>query len=417
MAVLPRGLGHGPRSSDSGFDRVGAFGSGVVYAFICVLPIEILPAPGSSARNGRRRRRPACSAGRAVPGSSASPGCADRHRALPGLPRGQEELPRGREDRRDCARRSNRRISGSPPSATSRAAVVFGLVGIFLLKAAYRLQGDERSGWTARWRSSTTALWLVAPRRRRGGPHRVRGLLARRSALPQDLGESVASAHGVGGRRTSRRSVCQITTAAAPAAASAGKARSTAGGRLGGARPRCGPATRSRSWSTAPQALPRIADELAAGALARPPHRLVLLARLRPRAGRRAHRPPQPARGAGRADRRPGARLGGRAAAALPPVAARGAADARRLTRAHADPVRARREGAAAALPPREDDRDRRPGRVRRRHRPDLGGRRPLRHAATIPRAARSAGTTRAPGSKGPAVRTSPSTSGCAGTR
>ena len=45
-------LGHGPEKSDSGFDRVGALGSGIAYAFLCVLSIEILlgSAGSSSAR-------------------------------------------------------------------------------------------------------------------------------------------------------------------------------------------------------------------------------------------------------------------------------------------------------------------------------------------------------------------------------
>ena len=47
--------------------------------------------------------------------------------------------------------------------------------------------------------------------------------------------------------------------------------------------------------------------------------------------------------------------------------------DARPTDSAHEDPVRARCERAADALPPREDDRRRRPDRLRRRHRPHLG--------------------------------------------
>ena len=50
--------------------------------------------------------------------------------------------------------------------------------------------------------------------------------------------------------------------------------------------------------------------------------------------------------------------------------------------------MRARLEGTADALPPREDDRDRRPRRLRRRHRSDLGVRRPLRLERTTRRAA-----------------------------
>ena len=42
------------------------------------------------------------------------------------------------------------------------------------------------------------------------------------------------------------------------------------------------------------------------------------------------------------------------------------------LVEAGRDPLRARPARAPAALPPREDDRDRRPGGVCRRHRPDL---------------------------------------------
>jgi Domain of Unknown Function (DUF1206) len=41
-------LGHGPEDSDSGFDRVAAFGSGVVYAILCVVAVEILLGSGGS---------------------------------------------------------------------------------------------------------------------------------------------------------------------------------------------------------------------------------------------------------------------------------------------------------------------------------------------------------------------------------
>jgi fumarate reductase subunit D len=39
-------LGHGPEHSDSRFDRVAAFGSGVVYAIICAVAVEILLGAG-----------------------------------------------------------------------------------------------------------------------------------------------------------------------------------------------------------------------------------------------------------------------------------------------------------------------------------------------------------------------------------
>ena len=41
-------LGHGPEGSDSGFDRVAALASGVVYAGLCAIAVKILLGSGSS---------------------------------------------------------------------------------------------------------------------------------------------------------------------------------------------------------------------------------------------------------------------------------------------------------------------------------------------------------------------------------
>ena len=83
---------------------------------------------------------------------------------------------------------------------------------------------------------------------------------------------------------------------------------------------------------------------------------------------------------------------------------------------AHEDPERARLVHRRLALPPREDDRDRRP-----RSRSSAGSTSRSTAATrttrrTTARAAVSAGTTPRCGSKGRPCRTSPSTSGCAGT-
>jgi Domain of Unknown Function (DUF1206) len=45
-------LGHGPEDSDSGFERVAAFGSGIVYAALCVVAVEILLGSGASGGSG-----------------------------------------------------------------------------------------------------------------------------------------------------------------------------------------------------------------------------------------------------------------------------------------------------------------------------------------------------------------------------
>jgi len=41
-------LGHGPEGSDSGFDRVAAFASGVVYTGLCAIAVKILLGSGGS---------------------------------------------------------------------------------------------------------------------------------------------------------------------------------------------------------------------------------------------------------------------------------------------------------------------------------------------------------------------------------
>ncbi|MDX6481264.1 MAG: hypothetical protein QOG85_1774 [Gaiellaceae bacterium] len=45
-------LGHGPEDSDSGFERVAAVGSGVAYAGLCAIAVEILVGPDSSGGSG-----------------------------------------------------------------------------------------------------------------------------------------------------------------------------------------------------------------------------------------------------------------------------------------------------------------------------------------------------------------------------
>lgn len=48
-------LGRGPEDSDSGFERIAAFGSGVVYAGLCAIAIEILLGAGGSSSGGAKK--------------------------------------------------------------------------------------------------------------------------------------------------------------------------------------------------------------------------------------------------------------------------------------------------------------------------------------------------------------------------
>ena len=64
-------LGHGPEGADSALERLGAVGSGIVYALMCAVAVEILMSSGGS--SGTRRRRPGTySHGRQATGSSES---------------------------------------------------------------------------------------------------------------------------------------------------------------------------------------------------------------------------------------------------------------------------------------------------------------------------------------------------------
>jgi Domain of Unknown Function (DUF1206) len=47
-------LGHGPEDRDSGFERLAAFGSGVAYALICAIAIEILFGSGGSSGSAQK---------------------------------------------------------------------------------------------------------------------------------------------------------------------------------------------------------------------------------------------------------------------------------------------------------------------------------------------------------------------------
>jgi hypothetical protein len=48
-------LGHGPESSDTGLERVAALGSGIVYAGLCAVAVEIALGAGGSSSGGAQK--------------------------------------------------------------------------------------------------------------------------------------------------------------------------------------------------------------------------------------------------------------------------------------------------------------------------------------------------------------------------
>jgi hypothetical protein len=129
-------LGHGPEGSDSGFDRLAALGSGIVYTVLCVVAIAILLGSGGGGSGAPKK----ATAG--VLGWPAGPwlvGIAGVVLIGIGLYQGYRGL-------------SNEFLDDSKTEEMSEAArrwlqwigtfgylarmVVFGLVGVFLIKAA-----------------------------------------------------------------------------------------------------------------------------------------------------------------------------------------------------------------------------------------------------------------------------------------
>jgi hypothetical protein len=52
--LVRAGLGHGPEGSDSGFDRVAALASGIAYGILCFIAIEVLMGSASGSGNAHK---------------------------------------------------------------------------------------------------------------------------------------------------------------------------------------------------------------------------------------------------------------------------------------------------------------------------------------------------------------------------
>ncbi len=156
MAVVPRALGHGPEGSDSGFDRLAALASGLAYGGMCVLAVEILLGSGSSAAPSPRARRQAFSAGPPEHGSSASPGAVLIGVALDQGYGGVTQKFLDDSKTEEMSPGVRKWIGWIGTVGHLARMVVFGLIGIFLIKAAIDYNPKRRSGSTVRWRSSHT---------------------------------------------------------------------------------------------------------------------------------------------------------------------------------------------------------------------------------------------------------------------
>jgi hypothetical protein len=127
-------IGHGPEGSDSGFDRVAALGSGIAYGVMCAIAVEILLGSGGSGKASSE-------AGGVLgwPGGTWIVGIAGVVMIGVALYQGyrgitQSFLKDSKTEQMSPA--VERWISRVGTVGHLARMIVFGLVGIFLLKAA-----------------------------------------------------------------------------------------------------------------------------------------------------------------------------------------------------------------------------------------------------------------------------------------
>ena len=141
-------VGHTPEYGEhSKLDRIGAVGSAAAYAAFCALAIARAPrhrrqllGPDAQDDGGRPPTGP--------PGASSWPRgpALHRHRRLPGVPRAQQEVPRRTRRPVRCPGACGRRSRRSASTGLLARAVAFGLIGIFVLKAARDYTPEDAVG-------------------------------------------------------------------------------------------------------------------------------------------------------------------------------------------------------------------------------------------------------------------------------
>jgi hypothetical protein len=140
-------LGHGPEDSDSGFERVAAFGSGIVYAGLCAIAVEILVGSGSSSGSGSTHKETAGVLG--WPGGTWLVGVAGVVLIGVGLFQGYRGLTRAflKDSKTEQMSAKVRTwIEWIGCFGHLARMTVFGLVGVFLIKAAIDYSPNQAVG-------------------------------------------------------------------------------------------------------------------------------------------------------------------------------------------------------------------------------------------------------------------------------
>jgi Domain of Unknown Function (DUF1206) len=140
-------LGHGPEDSDSGFDRVAALASGIVYAGLCAVAVEILLGAGSSGGSGSAPQATAGVLG--WPGGTWIVGIAGAALIGVGLFQGYRGLSKEflkDSKTEEMSTRVRDWIEWIGSFGHLARMVVFGLVGAFMIKAAVDYNPNKAVG-------------------------------------------------------------------------------------------------------------------------------------------------------------------------------------------------------------------------------------------------------------------------------
>ena len=140
-------LGHGPEDSDSGFERIAAVGSGIVYAGLCAVAVEILIGSGSSGGSGSTSKTTAGVFG--WPGGTWLVGIAGAVLIGIGLYQGYRALSKDflKDSKVDeMSSRVRNWIEWIGVFAHLARMVVFCLVGFFLIRAAIDYDPNKSVG-------------------------------------------------------------------------------------------------------------------------------------------------------------------------------------------------------------------------------------------------------------------------------
>jgi len=136
--LMRAAVGHGPEGSDSGFDRLAALGSGIAYSAVCAIAVEMLLGSASSGRAAGNAHK-ATAGVLGWPGGPWLVGLGGAVMLLIGGYQGYRALTQDflmDSKTEEMSPRARRWLTWIGTFGYAARMVVFGLIGVFLIKAA-----------------------------------------------------------------------------------------------------------------------------------------------------------------------------------------------------------------------------------------------------------------------------------------